>query len=185
MLLVKKNHWFMKLLNYAIKIILAIIISIGIGMLAITLYHSFKDIPVNRFYKGIDKNVGTMAEIVSIGAALLWLFRKIWLELKKRKVSFVEYVQMVFLTLKNFHIYFGITVLILAFSHGLFFLLNPVEEKIRIYSGIAAFTSLVLLAILGWRHQRSLKTKNALKTKKVHIAFAIIFGVIFLIHINV
>ncbi|WNB93875.1 hypothetical protein [Bacillus sp. NEB1478] len=153
-------------------------------MLTITLYHFFNDVPVNRFYKGIDKNVGTIAEIVSIGAALLWLFRKVWLELKKRNVIFVEYVQMVFLTLKYFHIYFGLTVLILAFAHGLFFLLYPVRESIRIYSGIAVFSSFIILDLLGWRHQRSIKTKNALKTKKIHVAFAIIFGILLLIHIN-
>jgi hypothetical protein len=181
----KKDPWLMNLLSYVIWIILVFIILAALGMFITTLYQYINHVPINRFYKGIDKNIGTMAEIVSIGAALLWLIRKIWIELKKRKVIFVEYVQIIFLTLKKFHIYFGVSTLILAGAHGLFFLLFPVKETLRIYSGIATFSSLVLLALLGWRHQRTQRTKNALKTKKTHIFFAIIFGTLLLLHINI
>jgi hypothetical protein len=138
-----------------------------------------------RFNKEINKNVGTVAEIIGIATGALWVVRKIWLEMKKRKWPFTDWIQQLFVLLRKRHIYLGILTLLLSFAHGVYFYLF-VDERHQwtMYSGVVAFISLIILALLGWRHEQNKKTKKNQQTKKAHVMFAIIFAILFLVHLN-
>ncbi|WP_442599736.1 hypothetical protein [Neobacillus sp. D3-1R] len=172
----------LKILSYTIKIGGVLLILIGISAFVWTLYIHFYHIQPIKFWEGIYKNIGTLAEIVGIGAGLIWVLRKIWMTVKKQNLSFVEPFKQLYLFFREYHIYLGIILIITAFAHGLYFFLNPEEDVWNNYTGIAAFLSLIPLSLLGWYHYENKTTKKNKKSKRNHTTFAIIFTVLFLIH---
>lgn len=175
----------MKLLSIVIMAAGVIAILIGVIDFGNTLKLFFSGERPAKLFKGINKNVGTIAEITGITAGVLWLLRKVWVEIKKRKLPFSDWIQQFYLVVKKHHIFIGVITLIAAFAHGLYFYLYAgKDDDWLVYSGIATFISLIILALLGWNHQLNKRTKKNVSTKKRHIFLAIVFGILFLIHLN-
>ncbi|MCM3004947.1 hypothetical protein [Priestia koreensis] len=175
----------MKVISPLIRIGGIVLLLVAAGMFAVTIYRFGTGAGGIRVLKGLNKNVGTLAEIIGITTGVLWLLRHIWLQMKKRKIPFVEWAQQLYLLLRTHHIFLGIVTLCLGFAHGLYFFIFQTDEKLTMYTGITTFLALVVLALLGWNHHAKKKTKKNLVTKKQHMIMAIIFGILFLIHLNV
>ncbi|MDP4163741.1 MAG: hypothetical protein Q8906_15385 [Bacillota bacterium] len=177
-----------KVLALLTKIILAagaiafIIAIIDVGN---TLKLLFSGVKAGKSLKEINKNIGTIAEIVGIATGVLWLFRTVWVEMKKRKWPFHDWIQQLYLLLKKNHIFLGCVTLAVSFAHGLYFFLHQGKHIWVVYSGIATFLSLVVLALLGYNHQQNKTTKKNRVTKKRHMLMALVFAILFLIHLNI
>lgn len=177
-----------KILEILTKIILAagaIAIIIAIIDVGNTVKLFFSGVKAGRFLKEINKNIGTIGEIIGITTGVLWVSRILWVEMKKRKWPFHEWIQQLYLLLKKNHMFLGWVTLLVSFSHGLYFFLHQGKHIWIVYSGIAAFLSLVVLALLGWTHQQNRTTKKNRVTKKRHMLMALIFAILFLIHLNI
>lgn len=168
-------------LSYVIKIGGGMVIFIGLLAFGWIIYINITGIHPDKLLDEIYEKIGTLAEIVGIGAGFIWILRKTLIQFKKQNISFVEPVRELYLLIRKHHIYFGILLLFTAFVHGLYFFLNPDEDIWNNYTGIAAFLSLIPLTLIGWYHKKN-KTKKNIKTKETHTTIALIFTILFLIH---
>ncbi|WP_445491274.1 hypothetical protein [Niallia sp. 03133] len=148
---------------------------------------------LGRDGESINKQAGTLAEIIGIATGVLWLLRKAIVYIKNRGSLLKEWIRQLYMVIRKHHISLGLLTLFITFTHGFyFFLITNVntnkgftveDTTLNFYSGIAAFISLVILALLGWYHHCKQKTKKNIKSKKMHMIFALVFGVLALIHI--
>ncbi|MCM3737851.1 hypothetical protein M3215_19185 [Bacillus cytotoxicus] len=135
--------------------------------------------------KGLNKNLGSLAEYGAIAAGSLWLIRNIWLYLHKNKITVSKSIKELYLLLKQYHTLIGYTVFAVATSHGIYFLIVGSRHMVRIYSGIFALIGLVLVAIAGLLLHKLKDKKKYITYRKAHQIVAIIFGIGLLIHLSV
>jgi len=144
----------------------------------------------------LNRQAGTFAEIVGIASAVIWLLRIIMINIKKKDTSLKEWFRQLYLVFQKYHLILGIITLVIAFIHGLYFLLfrnvkthmgppGGHDNTLNFYSGIVSFFALCVLALLGWYHQTKRKTKQTLPTKRKHKIAALVFGLLALIHIYI
>jgi cytochrome bd-type quinol oxidase subunit 2 len=148
---------------------------------------------LDRAGGGINRKAGTLAEIIGIAAGILWLIRTVMVQIKKRDSLLKEWLRQLYMVIRKHHIFLGILTLVLAFTHGLYFFLvrfsgtqmefGRHDTTLNFYSGLAAFTALIVLALLGWNHQNKKKTKQNKPTKRNHMIAALVFGILALSHI--
>jgi hypothetical protein len=145
--------------------------------------------------EGLNRQAGTFTEIVGIAAAVLWLIRIVMINIKKRDNSLKEWFRQLYMVFHKHHIFLGISALVLALIHGVYFLLfrnvktnmgpRDHDNTLNFYSGIASFLALDVLALLGWYHLSKRKTKQFAQTKTKHKIAALVFGILALIHIYI
>ncbi|MBT2678895.1 hypothetical protein J7E38_07755 [Bacillus sp. ISL-35] len=123
------------------------------------------------------EKVGSIAEIGAIAAFALWLARILFLQLKKRKVGFLKWVQLAFKLLREHHTLIGWAAFSGALAHGSYFFLQTNEEWESIYSGLATLIGFAFLVTFGLILDKWAKGKKYLAYKKIHQAFAIVFGI--------
>lgn len=169
-----------QIFHVSIKIIGASIIAFGVTMLVL-------DFVVGSLIalKGLNKNLGSLAEYGAIAAGSLWLIRNIWLYLHKRKIMVSKYTKELYMLLKQYHTLIGYAVFVVATSHGIYFLIVGSRHMIRIYSGIFALIGLILVAIAGILLHKLKDKKKYITYRKAHQAVAVIFGIGLLIHLSV
>ncbi|MGG2015137.1 hypothetical protein [Bacillus sp. S10(2024)] len=169
-----------QIFHVSIKIIGACIIAFGVTMLVL-------DFMVGNqiALKGLNKNLGSLAEYGAIVAGFLWLFRNIWLLLYKRKVTVAKYTKELYMLLKQYHTFIGYAVFTVAVSHGIYFLIVGSRNKILIYSGIFTLIGLVLVTIAGILLHKLKDKKKYVTYRKAHQIVAIIFGIGLLVHLVV
>ncbi|PEA53957.1 hypothetical protein CON64_15255 [Bacillus pseudomycoides] len=166
--------------HVTIKIIGACIIAFSVTMLV------FDFMVGNQMaLKGLNKNLGSLAEYGAIAAGSLWLFRNIWLFLHKKKMTVAKYTKELYMLFKQYHMLIGYAVFAVATSHGIYFLLVGSRHMIRIYSGIFTFIGLVLVAIAGILLHKLKDKKKYIAYRKAHQIVAIIFGIGLLVHLTV
>ncbi|MEH7444615.1 hypothetical protein V7201_20065 [Bacillus sp. JJ1122] len=129
------------------------------------------------------KKMGTMAEIAAIAAIALWVIRLAFIELKKRKFTYIKWVQLGFKMLREHHIIIGWVAFSAALAHGSYFFLQTSEEAESIYSGLATLIGFAILVSFGFVLNKWGKGKEYLRFKKIHQAFAIVFGIALGIHL--
>lgn len=129
------------------------------------------------------EKVGTAAEIGAIAAFALWLARLLFLQLKKRKFAFLNWIQLAFKLLREHHTLIGWAAFSGALAHGSYFFLQTNEEWESIYSGLATLIGFALLVTFGLILDKWAKGKKYLTYKKVHQAIAIVFGFALGVHL--
>lgn len=129
------------------------------------------------------EKVGTMAEIAAIAAFALWVIRLAFIKLKKRKFTFIKWIQMAFKILKEHHILIGWVAFSAALAHGSYFFLQTSEETESIYSGLATLIGFAILISFGLIINKWGKGKRYLKYKKIHQGIAIVFGIALGVHL--
>lgn len=135
------------------------------------------------FMSELYKTMGTMAEIAVIAAFALWVIRLAFIELKKRKFTYVKWVQLGFKLLKEHHMIIGWVAFSAALAHGSYFFLQTSEEVESIYSGLATLIGFAILVTFGFILNKWGKGKQYIKLKKYHQAIAIVFGIALGIHL--
>ncbi|MEH6891511.1 hypothetical protein V7024_17820 [Bacillus sp. JJ864] len=166
--------------HVTIKIIGACIIAFSVTMLV------FDFMVGNQMaLKGLNKNLGSLAEYGAIAAGSLWLVRNIWLFLHKKKMTVAKYTKELYMLLKQYHTFIGYAIFAVATSHGIYFLLVGSRHMIRIYSGIFTLIGLVLVAIAGILLHKLKDKKKYIAYRKAHQIVAIIFGIGLLVHLAV
>ncbi|MEH7883448.1 hypothetical protein V7654_03885 [Bacillus sp. JJ1609] len=129
------------------------------------------------------KKMGTMAEIAAIAAFALWVIRLAFIELKKRKFTYVKWIQLGFKLLKEHHMIIGWVAFSAALAHGSYFFLQTSEEAESIYSGLATLIGFAILVSFGLILNKWGKGKKYLRFKKIHQAIAVVFGIALGIHL--
>lgn len=135
--------------------------------------------------KGLNKNLGSLAEYGAIAAGSLWLFRNIWLYLNKREITVAKYTKELYILLRQYHTFIGYAVFSVATCHGIYFLMVGSSHMIRIYSGIFTLIGLVFVAIAGILLHKLKEKKKYITYRKAHQIVAILFGIGLLIHLAV
>ena len=137
------------------------------------------------FMEDLYQSVGSISEYLAIGAACLWLGRYVFTFLKKRKIGLSNYFPPVLKLLKKHHTVIGWAVLALASGHGAYFFFKTSEHMDRIYTGLAAFIGLVVLALVGLILDKWVKGKKFLSYRKIHKAIAVVFGIALVVHLMI
>ncbi|MEI4802993.1 hypothetical protein WAZ07_17080 [Bacillus sp. FJAT-51639] len=169
-----------QIFHVSIKMIGACIIAFSVTMLVLDFM-----VGNQMTLKGLNKNLGSLAEYGAIAAASLWLFRNIWLYLHKKKVTVAKYTKELYILLKQYHTFIGYAVFAVAISHGIYFLIVGSRHMIRIYSGIFTLIGLVLVAIAGILLHKLNDKKKYVTYRKAHQIVTIIFGIGLLVHLVV
>ncbi|ENQ3105202.1 hypothetical protein ACEOWJ_001168 [Bacillus cereus] len=169
-----------QIFHLSIKIIGTCIIAFGVTMLVLDFMLG------NQIaLKGLNKNLGSLAEYGAIAAGSLWLFRNIWLFLHKRKVIVAKYTKELYMLLKRYHMFIGYAVFAVSVSHGIYFLIVGSRHMTLIYSGIFTLIGLIFLVIAGILLDRLKDKKKYVTYRKAHQIVAIIFGIGLLVHLVV
>ncbi|MGG0240602.1 hypothetical protein [Bacillus rhizoplanae] len=171
---------FNQIFHLSIKIIGSCIIAFSVTMLVLDFMVGDRIV-----LKGLNKNLGSLAEYGAIAAGSLWLFRNIWLYFHKRKITVVKYTKELYMLLKQYHTFIGYAVFSVATCHGIYFLVVGSNHMIRIYSGIFTLIGLVLVAIAGILLHKLKDKKKYITYRKAHQIVAILFGIGLLIHLAV
>ncbi len=176
-------------LAIGLKAVCVIIMLFAILALGITITNSWPAVALHfpasfsgRKLKMLGKQIGSFAEYGVFGAAGYWLLK---LLLRKWKtVPLKSLLQSAMLFFKRNHTFLGWFSVIVAASHAAYFLLNPDDKPIYLYTGLAAFGGLLLVALFGTIFRHAVKEKKApLSRRKWHMAAAGVFAVAFLLHL--
>jgi hypothetical protein len=158
-----------------VKVIGALVIALSITMIVLELLTG-----QNEAYKEIYKSLGSLAEYSAIAGGSVWLVRHVFTRFKNK---WQNDIRELFLFLRKYHTFFGWMTLFLVVSHGSYFLFSHVDKIGRVYSGIGAFVSLILVITAGYVLQTFGKGKNIKSYKKVHQITALLFGISLVIHL--
>lgn len=156
----------------------AILIAIFTAMFILSFLTGETDLMSELFEK-----VGTIAEIAAIAAFALWGIRFALIKLKKRKFTFIKWIQLAFKNLKEHHILIGWVAFSAALSHGSYFFIQSSEEIESIYSGVATLIGFAFLVSFGLILNKWGKGKKYSTYKKIHQGLAIVFGIALGIHL--
>jgi predicted Co/Zn/Cd cation transporter (cation efflux family) len=129
------------------------------------------------------EKIGTIAEIGAIAAFSLWIIRILLMQLKKRKFTYVRWIQLAFKFLKEHHILIGWAAFSAAFVHGTYFLLQTSEEKESIFSGFVTLLEFTILITFGLFLDKRGKGSKYLKYKQIHQGIAVLFGIALGVHL--
>lgn len=127
--------------------------------------------------------IGIISAFMAGLSMACWGFKKLIIESKKNKVGIGQRINGRILPfLRENHIYFGWLAFAVALGHSIFFLIDlPKRMNYYLYSGVAAMLAMFILLVIGIMYQyKTLKIKNA---RYLHIASALIFGLLLIIHV--
>jgi hypothetical protein len=134
--------------------------------------------------KHLGTQIGKLAEFGVFGSAGFLIVKKAISLLKERLPSLLPLLKELMLFLKRNHTFFGWFILIVAISHGAYFLIYRVREAVFMYTGLAAFAGLLAVSGLGiYIGLANKKKKPSGKYRKWHFVSAVAFVVLFLIHL--
>jgi hypothetical protein len=190
-------HNVVQLLSIALRILGTLAAVLALISLAITLTHSWETVmqqAPSLFGHGntkpLQKQIGSFAEFAAIGAAGFWLLKIALTQIKKRKIALgaplLSLLQNALKLLKKNHRFLGWITAILGTGHAIYFLLYP-DSKIKYtYTGIGALCGLAIVVGAGVFYHFQLKRKKPVRSDRLlHIAAALLFGLLLLIHLYV
>ncbi|WP_283747193.1 hypothetical protein [Bacillus cereus] len=174
----KYFHMYVKIIGITITITIIIICSVEVLFINVT-YGNVLNV------QWLNKKLGSFGEYGAILAASSWFLRHIWLFLKKKNMHGFKIIKELYLFIKRFHILIGYTVIAVAATHGVYFLIKGSRHIILIYSGIFSLLTLIALGVAGFGLQKSNQKTKLKMYRKVHQFIGVLFGIGLLIHLIV
>ena len=134
------------------------------------------------------KSVGTLiakpAEFGLYAAAGYWVLRELIVRLKGKLGFITSLIRTLMLFLKRNHTFIGWFVLAAAASHGAFFLLIAKHSMKDLITGLGALLGLVAVSVIGIVFNSKKNKKRSIESpRKWHFSAAIVFVVLFLVHL--
>ncbi|QYR21183.1 hypothetical protein KZ483_26365 [Paenibacillus sp. sptzw28] len=178
-------------LTALLRVCLLAVMTLTSAALFITLSDSWSRVLAGSQSPGFQrslKDIGTLiakpAEFGIFGAAGYWVLRELIGRLKSKPAFLLPLLRSVMLFLKRNHTFIGWFILIVAVSHGCFFLFIDQHSTKDLITGLSAFTGLAIVSGLGIYYSRARKKKiQSAIHRKWHFAAAVMFIVLFLIHL--
>lgn len=134
--------------------------------------------------QAVSNGLGALSVAAGSAAIGIWVARKLYIEIKKRKIPDFQLTRTALLFLRRHHILLGWTTLLVATSHGIYYLMNYPNRAVNIFTGLFAWLMLALLVSLGSWLDYKLKAKQKMKKVRLyHMAIAFIFIAGMVIHI--
>ncbi|KEO84910.1 hypothetical protein EL26_02550 [Tumebacillus flagellatus] len=134
-------------------------------------------------FRGLSNQNGVFGMIVGGAAIAIWVARRIYVEMKKRKLPDFELTRQAILFLRKNHIVFGWITLVTVTAHGLYYLFVSTNKTFEVYTGWISWGVLVVLTLLGVFFDKKLADKQKIKRVKLyHIGFAFVFAAGALLH---
>ena len=124
---------------------------------------------------GLDAFLTKMTQIFGFAAVFLIFFRMIWMGVKKSKVLNLRWIFSTWQFLKKRHTFFGWIVVATGTAHSLYFLLFIPSDMNGVYSGLLAFTVMIVMVLFGYKLNQKERT-----TRYVRISHTIL-GIVFMI----
>jgi hypothetical protein len=197
----KNSTLIMKSFSIVLQIAGYLLIAVSLISLYFTFTDSWNSVVQNfpsLFHRGeiksATKQLGSFAEYAVIATAGFWLCKTLLGQIKNKKIQFSNIwnkristlLHKAFLFFKKHHMFLGWVTVILASGHGVYFLLFP-DNKIKyFYTGLAALIGLVIVAGVGIVFDQFMKKNKAVKAgRRYHFAAAVLFAVLFLVHLYV
>ncbi|TCS81033.1 hypothetical protein [Tepidibacillus fermentans] len=134
--------------------------------------------------RGLSNQLGAMGLIFGISALGIWVSRKIYVIMKKKKLNDRGVLRHLTTFLHKHHVLLGWITIFSSTAHGIYYLLNYPNKQTAIITGIIAWTILILLSLFGVVMEYKLKEK--MKHKKVriyHFMLGLFFIVGLIIHV--
>jgi hypothetical protein len=132
----------------------------------------------------MSNGTGIVALGLAIGAVSIWVARRLYVEMKKRKIPYYDIPRHVLLFLREHHMFIGWLTLITATAHAVYYLLRIPHKMDRGLTGLTAWMLLAILASLGYWFQRGLQRKQHLKqVRTLHVVIAVVFLFVLILHI--
>jgi hypothetical protein len=195
----KKLFPLMNSLSRIVQIVGFLLIAVSLISLYFTLTNSWSSV-VRHFpslfphqdLKGAIKQLGSFGEYTVIGTAAYWLCKTLLVQMKKKNSPLTDgwlprmssIVQKAMLFFKKQHQFLGWVTVMVASGHGLYFILFPDKKLKFFYTGIAALIGLILAAGVGIVFDQLMKRNKAVKAgRRYHFAAAVLFAVLFLVHL--
>jgi len=132
---------------------------------------------------GMSQLLGALSLLVAFATISIWIVRRIYIEIKKRNIPDFNIAKTTLLILKKHHVLLGWATLLTATAHGLFYILHYPNRSDRIYTGLLAWTALILLMVFGtWLDYRLTVRVRAKQIRMYHVALASLFMITMIIH---
>ncbi|MGZ4123841.1 MAG: hypothetical protein ACXVOI_11645 [Tumebacillaceae bacterium] len=132
----------------------------------------------NFQFRGLSDQNAVWAMIVGSCALMIWVVRRIYIELKRREVPNYELTKHAILFFRKNHIVFGWVTLITVTAHGLYYLFVYSDKRWDVYTGWSSWGALCVLALLGVFFDKKLTSRQSIKRVKIyHIGLAFVFVV--------
>lgn len=187
MLFVRKSP-----LTVLLRVFLAVVMLLTTAALFITLTDSWSKV-LPEWQPGLAserrlKSAGTLiakpAEFGLYAAAGYWLLRELIVRLKGKLGFTASLIRTLMLFLKRNHTFIGWFVLAAAASHGAFFLLIAKHSMKDLITGLGALIGLVVVSVIGIIFNSKKNKKRSIESpRKWHFSAAIVFVVLFLVHL--
>jgi hypothetical protein len=127
---------------------------------------------------------GALSVSASFAAVIVWIVRKIYIQVKKRSIPDFELTKVTLLFLRKHHISLGWLAIMVATAHGVYWLLRYPNFRGRTFTGLTAWVTLALLVVFGACLDYRIKVKILPKKIRLyHITLAIVFIVAMFLHI--
>jgi hypothetical protein len=178
-------------LTVLLRVFLALIMLLTTVALFITLTDSWSKVLTEWLSLDSErrlKSVGTLiakpAEFGLYAAAGYWVLRELIVRLKGKFGSLTSLIRTLMLFLKRNHTFIGWFVLAAAASHGAFFLLIAKHSMKDLITGLGALLGLVAVSVIGIVFNSKKNKKQSIESpRKWHFSAAIVFVVLFLVHL--
>jgi hypothetical protein len=188
-------------LTVLLRIIGVVLSVLSLASLALTFTNSWPSV-IEQFpsyfrhgeVKPAVLQLGNFAEFTVIGAAGFWISKKLLGQLRTRKLPIADFwikrisglLLKLIAFLKHNHRFLGWITVLLASGHGAYFLIFPDKKVKYFYTGLGALIGLVIVAAVGIMFDYWMKKKKRVKAgRRYHFAAAVLFGILFLIHLYV
>lgn len=126
---------------------------------------------------------GAGAMAAGFAAVAVWVSRKVYIEVKKRKIPDFELTRATLLYLRKHHMLLGWITLAVAAAHGVYYLLLWPFRWFEVITGVVALGILALLVPIGLRLNAKIKAKQKSKRNHaLHFTIAIVFIIAMVVH---
>lgn len=174
-----------------LRIFLVIIMLTTTAALLITLTDSWSKVLMEWPVLGSErrlKSIGTLiskpAEFGLFAALGYWVFRELVVRLKGKLGFLTSLIRSLMLFLKRNHTFIGWFILIVAISHGAFFLFIAKHSMKDLITGLGALLGLAFVSVIGMVFNTAKRKKQSIESpRKWHFSAAILFVVLFLVHL--
>ncbi|BBH22659.1 hypothetical protein Back11_40040 [Paenibacillus baekrokdamisoli] len=188
-------RWIQAVRKYPLTALLRVFLTVLMIMTTLALFVTL----TNSWSKVLTQwpNLGTVRRMKEIGTLIskpaefglyaamgYWVLRELMIVLKGKPSVVFPLLRSVMLFLKRNHTFIGWFILLVAVSHGAFFLFAAKHSLKDLITGLGALTGLVIVSVIGMvfasRKQKKVTTTSQ---RKWHFSAAILFVVLFLIHL--
>ncbi len=161
----------------------AIYLLIGFSLLLTVLFYAHSG-QIGFQDRGLSNQLGAWSVLAACLAVGIWVSRKMYIQVKKRKVPDFDLAKQTLLYLRKHHILLGWATIATASAHGIYYLLLYPNRRGEIYTGLIAWLALAMLIGLGvWLDYRLAAKKSPKQVRMYHITLAVIFILAMFLHV--